>query len=210
VRGNPRLESEKGTTFDAGARFTHRLDGELAPLWAALAAYTRYSSEVVSFVRTAQGTVVPVNVDEARVRGLELEAGIGFLGHFSLETAVTALDARNRTPERSHENDTLPFRSRLVVASGLRATTGRTGLAWAEELTLGVRHLYQSSQYADFAGLAVIPEQHSLDLDASVAAFGGGAELRGRVVNLLDSARYDVVGFPLPGRSVFVSLEGQL
>jgi iron complex outermembrane receptor protein len=210
VRGNPRLESETGTTFDAGARFAHRLEDELAPLWAAVSAYTRQSSELVSFVRTAQGTVVPVNVGEARVRGLEVEAGVGFLRHFSAETAVTALDARDRTPDRARENDILPFRSRLVLASGVRATTGPTGRPWAEELTLGVRHLYQSSRYADLAGLAVIPEQHVLDLDASVAALGGGMVLRARLANVLDSTRYDVVGFPLPGRSVFVSLEGRL
>ena len=210
VRGNPRLVSETGTTLDAGARFSRRLEGELAPLWAAVSAYTRQSSELVSFVRTAQGTVVPVNVGEARVRGLEVEAGVGFLRHFSAETAVTALDARDRTSDRTRENDILPFRSRLVLASGIRATTGPTGRSWAEELTLGARHLYQSSRYADLAGLAVIPEQHVIDLDASVAALGGGLVLRARLANVLDGARYDVVGFPLPGRSAFVSLEGRL
>lgn len=210
VRGNPRLESETGTTLDAGARFTKRLDGELAPLWAAASAYTRRSSELVSFVRTAQGYVVPVNVGEARVNGVELEAGVGFLRHFSAEAAVTGLDARDRTPNRKRTNDILPFRSRLVVASGLGATTGATGARWAEELTFRARHVYQSSRYADLAGLAVIPEQHSLDLDASVSALEGSIVARARVVNVLGTSRYDVVGFPLPGRSFFTSFEGRL
>jgi iron complex outermembrane receptor protein len=209
VRGNPRLESETGTTLDAGARFTRRLDGEIAPLFAAASAYTRGASELVSFVQTDQGYVVPLNVGKARVTGLEVEAGLGFLRHFSAEAAMTALDARDRTPDRQRQNDILPYRSRLVVASGLRATTGATGLAWAEELTLRARHLYQSSKYADLAGLMVIPEQHSLDLDASVSALEGGIVLRARVANVFDSARYDVVGFPLPGRSFFASLEGR-
>jgi len=210
VRGNPRLESETGTTLDAGARFTRRLDGELAPLWAAASAYTRASSELVSFVRTAQGYVVPLNVGEARVTGIEVELGVGFLRHFSFDAAVTGLDARDRTPDRQRKNDILPFRSRLVVASTLRATTGPTGLVWGEELKLAARHLYQSSRYADLAGLAVIPEQHALDLEASLSALDGGALLSARLVNVFDAPRYDVVGFPLPGRSLFVSLEGRL
>lgn len=210
VRGNPRLESETGTTFDAGARFTHRLDGQIAPLWAAASAYTRGASELVSFVRTAQGYVVPVNVGEARLSGLEVEAGVGFLRHFSAEAGVTALDARDRTPDRQRQNDILPYRPRLVLASGIRATTGPTGLRFAEELALRARHFYEASQYADLAGLAVIPEQHSLDLDASVSALEGGIVLRARLVNVFDTPRYDVVGFPLPGRSFFASLEGRL
>jgi iron complex outermembrane receptor protein len=209
VRGNPRLESETGTTLDVGARFTRRLDGEIAPLWAAASAYTRGANELVSFVRTAQGYVVPMNVGKSRVNGLEVEAGAGFLRHFSAEAAMTALDARDRTPDRQRQNDILPYRPRLVVASGIRATTGATGLVWAEELTLRARHLYQASQYADLAGLAVIPEQHCLDLDASVAALEGGIVFSARISNVFDTARYDVVGFPLPGRSFFASLEGR-
>jgi vitamin B12 transporter len=209
VRGNPRLESETGTTLDAGARYTQRLDGEIAPLWAAVSVYTRKASELVSFVRTAQGYVVPVNVGEARVNGLEVEAGVGFLRHFAVDAAVTALDARDRTPERTTRNDILPYRSRLVAALAVRATTGPTGLRFAEELSCGARHVYQASRYADLAGLAVIPEEHGLDVDASVSALEGSVVLRTRVTNVLDQNRWDVVGFPLPGRSVFVSLEAK-
>ena len=73
--------------------------------------------------------------------------------------------------------------------------------------TLGARLVYQSSRYGDPAGQAVIPEQVSLDLDAALEGFEGSAVLRGRVSDVLDAARFDVVGFPLPGRSLFVSLE---
>jgi iron complex outermembrane receptor protein len=210
VRSKPLLESETGATLDAGVRFTRRLDGEISPLFVAASGYLRRSSDLIAFERTEQGYVVPMNVGEARVMGLELEVGLGFLRHFSLDTALTAVDPRDTTPDRLYQNDILPFQSKLVVASGLFATTGPTGLVWAEELALRIRHLYQSSRYNDRAGLRVIPEQHSLDLDGSVAALDGGLVVRARVVNLFDTARYDVVGFPLPGRSFFTSLEARL
>ena len=55
--------------------------------------------------------------------------------------------------------------------------------------------------------MGIIPEQSSLDLDAALAFFGGSTLLRARVADVFDTPRFDVVGFPLPGRSVFVSLE---
>lgn len=210
VRSEPLLESETGTTFDAGVRYTHRLGGEVIPLFAAASGYVRRSSDLIAFDQTAQDYIVPVNVGEARVMGFELEAGLGFLRHFSLDMALTAVDPRDRTPDRDYKNDVLPFQSKLAVASGLFATSGPTGLVWAEKLELRLSHLYQSNRYANRAGTALIPEQHTLDLDASVAALEGGLVLRARVVNLFDTARYDVVGFPLPGRSFFTSLEARL
>jgi hypothetical protein len=104
-------------------------------------------------------------------------------------------------------NDLLPYHSRLIVAPGLRGRTP-TLLPFAlTRATLGARLVYQSSRYGDPAGQAVIPEQASLDVDAALEGLGGAAILRGRVSDLLDASRFDVVGFPLPRRSLFVSLE---
>jgi len=94
-----------------------------------------------------------------------------------------------------------------VLAPGLRAATPKLPAFAVTRAALGARLVYQSSRYADPAGQAVIPEQASLDVDAAVEGLGGAAVLRGRVSDLLDSPRFDVVGFPLPGRSAFVSLE---
>ncbi len=53
----------------------------------------------------------------------------------------------------------------------------------------------------------MIPAQTSLDLDAGLEGFERLVWLRARLSNVLDAKRYDIVGFPLPGRSVFVSVE---
>jgi iron complex outermembrane receptor protein len=207
VQGNPTLADESGATLDAGVRFAHALAHQARPLYAALSGYFRRSTNLITSELTEQGYVRPANVNVADVLGLELEAGSGFARYFAADLALTLLDFRDRTPERVIVNDILPYHSRLVVAPGLAAMSPELHARWLNRATLGARLLYQSNRYADFAGLGVIPEQASLDLDAALQGFEGKVWLRGRVTDVLDTPRYDVVGFPLPGRSFFVSLE---
>jgi iron complex outermembrane receptor protein len=68
---------------------------------------------------------------------------------------------------------------------------------------------HQSSRFADAAGLAVIPEQNSLDAELLARTDDQTWALRVRAVDVLDETRFDVVGFPLPGRSFFLSLEAK-
>jgi iron complex outermembrane receptor protein len=118
------------------------------------------------------------------------------------------LDFRDRTPNRTLVNDILPYHSRLVFAPALEAATPPLG-RYLSQASVGAHLIYQSNRYADFAGEKLIPEQASLDLDATLAGFEHALVLRGRVSDVLDAERYDVVGFPLPRRSVFVSLESR-
>jgi iron complex outermembrane receptor protein len=159
-------------------------------------------------VRSTQGYVQPLNVNSARIAGLEAQAGAGFLRWLAADVSATLLDPRDTTSGRLTVNDMLPFQSRLVVAPRVWAETRRPlrpiGRARAE-----VRWIYQSSRYGDAAGLAVIPEQSSLDVELLATTSDEVWTLRARAADLLDARRFDVVGFPLPGRSIFLSLEAQ-
>jgi vitamin B12 transporter len=207
VVGNPDLVSESGVTLDAGVRFAHALPREKRPLYAALSGYARRSEDLVAFVLSSQGYVRPENVEAARVLGLELEAGSGFGRYFAADLALTLMDFRNRTPGSSLTNDIYPYHSRLVAAPGVAAISPTFASRWVSQASLGAKLVYQSNRYGDLAGLAVIPEQASLDLDAAVLVLDRALWVRGRITDVFDANRYDVVGFPLPGRSAFVSLE---
>jgi iron complex outermembrane receptor protein len=108
------------------------------------------------------------------------------------------------------KNDILPYHSRLIAAPGVRATTPDIDSRWLARASLGVQLVYQSNRYGDPAGQLVIPEQTSLDLDAALLLLDRALWLKARVTDLLDAPRWDIVGFPLPGRSVFVSLEARV
>jgi iron complex outermembrane receptor protein len=70
--------------------------------------------------------------------------------------------------------------------------------------------LHQSSRYADPAGLIVIPAQTSFDLELEQGLLRDQIKARARLHNLFDAPAFDVVGYPLPGRSVYVSMETTL
>ncbi len=70
-----------------------------------------------------------------------------------------------------------------------------------------MRALYQSSRYVDPAGLGVIGDQTTVDVEADATWFDGLLTLRARVADVFDAKRTDIIGYPLPGRSVYFGLE---
>lgn len=205
VRGDERLEPERGTSYELGARLDPWARGAISPLFVDAALFLRQSEQLITYVRTAQGYLTPVNRNRSRTRGAELVVGTAPAAFFEATTQLSLLDARDTSPARVLENDVLPFASRLVSVS--RATFRHPiALEALNEAGASLVYLHQSSRYADPAGLGVIPAQSSLDLELFFRSLET-LSTRARVSNLLDQRRFDVVGFPLPGRSAFVSVE---
>jgi iron complex outermembrane receptor protein len=211
VRGNSALREESGVTLDVGARVGARRFGPLVRPQAAAFGFVRFSDGLISYVRSSQGFAEPMNVASARVAGIEAQVGTGIGEWLSAQVIATILDPRDTSADRKTVNDVLPFQSRFVVspkvAADWRAPAGRPFAGFVGRARLEARWLYQTSRYADAAGLAVMPSQSSLDVEVLVESTDGAFALRLRGADLLDVARFDVVGFPLPGRSFFLSLE---
>ncbi len=205
VRGNAGLRPELGLSADAGARAVLRGGG--FSLHAEASAFVRRASDLVTYARAAQGYVVPINVGRARVAGLELGVGARALEHVELGCNVTLLDPRDTTAGRRLQNDFLPFMSRLVLAPRLLLTTGELSGYALSHAELAADLTYLSNRFADAAGLIVIPDQATLGVTAAGSWFSGVVVSRVRVANVLDTQRFDIVGYPLPGRSLYVSLE---
>jgi vitamin B12 transporter len=205
VRGNAALRPELGLAADVGARGLLRV-GAVA-LHAESSAFVRGASDLVSYARAAQGYVVPVNVGRARVAGLELALGGRAFERVDLGCNVTLLEPRDVTAGRRLRNDYLPFMSRLVLAPRVLVTTGELA-GWAlKRADLSADLTYSSNRFADAAGLVVIPEQTTLGLTGAASWLSGVVVTRVRLANLLNAQRFDIVGYPLPGRSVYGSLE---
>ena len=204
-QGNANLVAESGFTADVGARL------ETPPRAAASAhvegfLFTRFASDLIAYRRSSFGVLTPYNVGAARVFGAELQlTGEAFHRHLEASLALTLLEPRDTSEGRTTTNDLLPFRSRLIVAPRITGHLGKRRELGLDDATLGVAWIHQSSRVADPAGLVTIPAQDTVDVDAALA-FHTSA-LRLRVANVLDSARFDVVGYPLPGRSVHLAWE---
>jgi iron complex outermembrane receptor protein len=195
-----------GDTIELGSRYQKSRPGGLPLFWIDLAGFARHSRNLVTYVRTAQGYLHPLNRDRARSVGGELAAGVAPFAGLQLMAHLDLLDARDTSPSRVVKNDLLPFTSR--AAAFVRARyEHELGLKALHSAALGARYAFQSSRFADPAGLAVIPAQRFFDLEAELTALGRAIVTRARISNLLDAQRFDVVGFPLPGRSFFLSTE---
>ena len=205
VHGNPRLVSERAHGIDAGLR-VHDAAG--IGLWLGASGFARWTRDLIVPTRTAQGYIVPENRERSRTVGAELEAGAQPVQGLHLDASLTLTDARDTTGERTTENDVLPFLPRLVFSPGV-AYARAVHFASLERAALSLRYVYQSSRYADRAGLAVIPEQGNLEIGGE-ADFAGVVTVRVRVENVLDENRFDVVGFPRPGTTAFASFEARL
>jgi iron complex outermembrane receptor protein len=97
--------------------------------------------------------------------------------------------------------------SRLVLAPRVLLTTGDLEHKVLKRAELSADLVYSSNRFADAAGLIVIPEQATLGVTAAATWLSGMLISRLRLANVLDAARFDIVGYPLPGRSVYASLE---
>jgi vitamin B12 transporter len=168
----------------------------------------RWTRDLIVFSRTAQGYIVPENRERSRTLGAELELGAEPVQGLRLDASLTLTDARDTTAERVTANDVLPFLPRLVFSPGV-AYARSLDFESVDRVALYARYVHQASRYADRAGLAVIPEQDSLEVGGE-ADFSGFVTARVRVENVLDQNRFDVVGFPLPGTTVFASFEARL
>jgi iron complex outermembrane receptor protein len=205
VRGNPLLKAERAWTADTGLRWL-----PFAPsvrTFIDVALFSRWSSELVSFVRSSEGYVQPVNRSAGRVRGLEFDGAVELIRRARARLSLSLTDPRDTSRERATKNDILPFQSRLVAVPALEIELLPAPFGVLSRLTGELRYVHQSSRFADAAGLAVIPEQGSLDAELTAEAYRSRVLLRLRLANALDQRRFDVVGFPLPGRSGFGSLE---
>ncbi|AUX21432.1 outer membrane protein [Sorangium cellulosum] len=201
VRGNSELRVEQGYTADVGARLKgHRSSIEVF-------GFTRLATDLIGFRRSSIGVVRPFNIGSARLLGVELTASTSFLDAVHAEVSLTALDPRDTSRGRQLKNDVLPFQARLVAAPYLEVYQEPFRWLPIDRIALGTRLFYRSSRVADPAGLIVMAEQVSVDVELSALFWQKRISARARLSNALDAQNYDVVGLPLPGRSVHGGLE---
>lgn len=209
VRGNPSLETEKGTVVEGGARFAVPHPGHEHYFWLDASAFARFATDLIAYVRTAQGYLHPVNRDTSRSLGGEVSIGGHPIKNLTLEANVSLIDARDTSDNRATKNSVLPFISPATAFARGEYRWQLSHVSAVQDLLFGARSSFQSSRYADPAGLGVIPSQFFVDLELGATSPEEHFVLRARISNLFDANRFDVVGFPLPGRSFFVSLEAK-
>jgi outer membrane cobalamin receptor len=192
VVGNTRLEPETTSSWDAGVR----LDGRHQ--WLEAVYFDHRYQNLIQFAQTSQATSRPENVGEARVNGLEVSGGTTLRDRIRFSSNYTYQNSKDRSNVPHLTGNALPgrpthkasgradLRISRFSASYDYAFEGRNFLDQANRRKLDSRHVHSAALRVN------VRKSIQLGLDAR---------------NITDAMVNDLWGYPLPGRSWFVSIQ---
>jgi vitamin B12 transporter len=194
--GNPRLKPEQSQSFEAG------VDGASGALHWSLHAYqTRINNEI----GIDPTTFLPVNIDQARIRGVELQAdwhdsawGVG--------GQLTGMEPLNLSPGPDYDN-LLNRRANQNAAFTVRRFLSAPVLGGANG-SVGVVSLWQGRRYDDLANTLRMGGYLRVDL-LTQWSLTGGWSLEARIANLFDRSYQTAAYYAQPGRNYGVTVRYQ-
>ena len=199
VLGNPQLVPESGVNADLGVALAHR--GAAAEWTAAVTAFGARVDDLIEWRTTATQTRAE-NIGRARIWGVEAETRLR-TRRLALAGQATLTDARD-------ESDVLANRGQQLVFHPRYRGYGRA--EWSQPLAAG---RWLAGVYADVdatAGnnrtprLGAIPARAFVGAGISLAYAPSALRLVISAANLTDARTQDFQDYPLPGRSLFVTL----
>jgi iron complex outermembrane receptor protein len=214
ITGEPHLRPETATSWDAGMRFVSPWTNRI--LTAATAEYAYFASDVDDIIVLVQSSVNvfrPMNISAATIRGHEVSVRLAFLDRLLLTTNYTHQDALDASGEPIYDGNRLPGRP-------ANEAYARVELGWSAEHPLpwvpfGER-LWPGRVYYDVDLIAEnFLKRSNLDVARSRQYHGFGLDLTlpwhglhlaWELKNATDDQTSDAADFPLPGRSMFVTL----
>jgi iron complex outermembrane receptor protein len=213
IVGNPRLRPEVAFNRDAGFRLTLPPAGPLAQAALEYAFFDNQIDDLIVLVQNSQRIVRPENVTAASVRGHE----VSVRGRLWQRIGVSA----NYTHQRARDDGDVTFlRGKQLPGRPADEAFARLELAWsrAHPLPLGPearrlwpgRLFYEANVIADnFLDRANVRRVgsrvlHGVGLELALPLPGVRVALEAK--NAGDDRTRDALGFPLPGRALFVTV----
>ena len=199
VIGNGDLASEEGWNWDSGLIYEAQQAVSTGLVFAEAVWYQNRVDNMIRFVQNSQFVSQPHNFGSARVTGLETRARVRLRRAFDVNGNYVYQLLENRSPLFYENRNDLPNAPRHALNARVTATTKR-GLATHYEVSRDSKH------YLDRANLRSVPERTLHGAGARVE-LTAGTLLALEIRNLTDNQTADLWGFPLPGRSFFVSIQ---
>lgn len=188
--GNPDLDPEKGQSVELG------LSGRYDIWFWDAAIYQLDVDNLIALETDSAGNMRPANVDDARIRGLELTGGLDYEG-WRAQAAVTLTDPRDRDTDN---------RLRRRTGKQFRLDLDRDFLHWNLGATLNA----EGYRYDDAANDNRLPGFATLDLRAGWR-FAPSWSTRLTVDNVFDreyatAERFDGKGYLAAGRTAMLTV----
>ena len=189
--GNENLEPESSKSLEAGLQGSHEWGN-----WSA----TVFKNEIENLIAYFNsGAGLPAqNIDEASIKGLELEAATQLLG-WSWQGNLTLQDPQNKS-SRSGQGDLLPRRAEQIFNLDVDRRFGRIGLG--ASLHAEGRRWDNASNTTDLHGY------NTLDLRATYW-LSHAWRVQAQVTNLFDTDYETAATYQQPGRAGYLTLRYQ-
>jgi vitamin B12 transporter len=168
---NPRLRPEVSRSLELG------VDGRWGALQGSLHVY---QTDVRNLITDAPPDYTPINLDAARIRGVELQ-GRWHRGRWTLSGQVTALDPVDRSRRSAGNSAT---RGNLLSRRAQSSAFLDVRRAFGKSSSLAVRGRWQGRRFDDLANTIPLGGYFVLDALAE-ARIGAGWSLEGRIANAL-------------------------
>jgi iron complex outermembrane receptor protein len=197
VTGNAQLEPETGENRDLGVVLNFPRAGAFRSLFLEVSRFDNKAENLILFFPNSQYTVKPTNIGSSRIRGWEVSSAAAWRA-FALTAGYTRLDTEDTSDIPYYHGNELPSRPQ----DDLNASLAYTWHAFRATYELH----YMSANWLDRANLREAPSRnlHNLTFDVRTPLDGVSFTVQG--LNLTDARPVDVAGYPLPGRSVYSSL----
>lgn len=204
VLPNPQLRPETAVNADAGLAWTFGdASQEARRLVLDAGVFASWAQDLIGLEVVERSKAIAVNVGSARITGLETSATGGWrvLRVFVQGTYTNARDAGE---DPAYRGRALPLRPRLrgYARPELRFAT-RTG---AVRFGVHADADYTAGYFADPTNLVQLPARLLVGAGGFVEESTSGLRATISAQNLGDVSAFDFVGYPLPGRSVFLTL----
>jgi outer membrane cobalamin receptor len=198
VTGASGLVPESGVNRDIGAVLSFDRIGPGRNVFLETVYLDNEVENLILFFPNSQFTSRPANIGAARIKGWEVSASALFASRVRLGGNYAYLDGKDTGPIPYYNGNDLAGRPRSDGAVFVEYTR-RSGKLSYEYHRIG-------SNYLDPANQTRVPARDLHNLALRWDLFGSGASFTIEGRNLTDNRVSDVSGFPLPGRSYFVTL----
>jgi iron complex outermembrane receptor protein len=198
VTGRADLEPETGLNRDLGVIASFDSWWRFRQLFVEVVCLDNEINNLILFFPNSQFTSRPTNIGSARIRGWEVSFSMLLWQRLRFAGNYARLDSRDTGPVPFYHGNQLPGRPRDDFALFLDYARGRWGVSY-ELHRIG-------SNYLDPANQQRVSAREIHNLAARLHLFGGRVLLAAEGRNLANDRIRDVNGFPLPGRSAYVTV----
>ncbi|HUT55280.1 MAG TPA: TonB-dependent receptor [bacterium] len=202
--GNTGLMPERGVNFDLGFACRGYGSGPLHDPYLEYAFFQSRVDDLILFFQNSQRTIRAVNIGAARVGGHELSFGFGLFDDWRLSGNYTFQAAVDQGDVAYWQGNALPLRP-MHEAYGRIEYAPERWKVWAEAD-------YVSGNYWDRANLYQVPDRRVYNMGTAVDLYKknhASLDITVETKNLADDRIADVAGYPLPGRSYFITVQGK-